>query len=98
MLREGRDPDEAHRVGNPWSSPFLFPVTQLQGISTRQINYFHSIFLNKKKAVKNQNKYFHIWLQRLKKVVLYWSPESILQRHLKGILSAAEQYLLMKLF
>lgn len=39
-LREGRDPDEAQRVGNRWLSPFLFPVTQLQAVSTRQISYF----------------------------------------------------------
>lgn len=40
MLREVRDPDEAQRVGNPWLSSFLFLVTQLQAISTRQMNYF----------------------------------------------------------
>lgn len=56
-LREGRDPDEAQRVGNPWLSPFLFPVTQLQAISTRQMSCFQfTAFLLNKKAVKNQNK------------------------------------------
>lgn len=97
MLREGRDPDEAngwgihdcHHFFSLWLTCKVFQQDKWTTFNSRQ-------FLNEK-AVKNQNKYFYIWLQRLTKVVLYWSPESILRRHLKDILSAAEQYLLMKL-
>lgn len=81
---------DCHNFFSLWLSCRLFQQDKWTTFNSQQ-------FLNEK-AVRNQNKYFHIWLQRLKKEVLYWSPESVLRRHLKGILSAAEQYLLMKLF
>lgn len=85
-------------VGNPWWSPFLFPATQLKLFQQDKLTTWNSQLFLHGKVDKNQNKYFHIPPQRLKKVILCWSPESVLQRHLKGILSAAEQYLLTQLF
>lgn len=49
-------------VGNLWSSPFLFPVTQLQAILTKQMYSFQFTVTVKLRSYSNQSKYFYTWL------------------------------------
>lgn len=66
QLREGRDPTkhigwgihDCHSFFSPWLTCRLFQQDKWTTFNPQQ-------FLSEK-ALKNQKKYFHIWLQRLK--------------------------------